>query len=228
MIVAISPTGSKIEAKLDRVVDCCPVCNFTGVMTDFQTAYLRFREESTSEKTLQKTYRCPRHTCGALFIAEYDDWDPARSDGKWYLKRVYPKEMVKPTLPSAIAQISPSFQGLYAQALAAQHHGLDDVFGMALRKALEFLIKDYCISKDPASAPAIKKEFLGNTIKNRVTDPNIKICAERAVWLGNDETHYERRWTSHDASDLDRLIKLTINWIDNEKTTEAYLAAMNP
>ena len=90
------------------------------------------------------------------------------------------------------------------------------------------LCKDYCITKDSAAEADIKREFLGSVIKNRVADPNIKICAERATWLGNDETHYERRWTGHDVTDLHTLIKLTLNWISNEHLTQSYLESMQP
>jgi hypothetical protein len=124
--------------------------------------------------------------------------------------------------------LSPSFAGLYKQALAADHHDLTDVFGMALRKALEFLIKDYAITQHPAEAAAIKSTLLGAVIKKYVSDPNIKACAERATWLGNDETHYERRWVGHDVTDLRTLIQLTLNWITNEQLTKKYLATMKP
>lgn len=133
-----------------------------------------------------------------------------------------------PTIAKEITQISPSFFGLYKQAMAAEHHGLTDVFGMALRKALEFLIKDYAISKNPTEDAAIKAAKLGAVIKKHVSDANIKACAERAVWLGNDEAHYERRWTGHDATDLKTLIQLTLNWIANEQLTAKYLGSMTP
>jgi hypothetical protein len=193
------------------------------------SAFIRYRDGWEHQKILQLTYRCPRHKCGALFLAEFDfsGWSSGR-DASWDLKRLYPSMMSPPKVPDCIATISPSFIDLYTQALRADHHGLDDLFGLALRKAFEFLIKDYCITKDSAAEADIKREFLGSVIKNRVSDPNIKICAERATWLGNDETHYERRWSGHDISDLHTLIKLTLNWISNEHLTQAYLESMQP
>ncbi|MBI5787992.1 MAG: DUF4145 domain-containing protein [Candidatus Schekmanbacteria bacterium] len=99
---------------------------------------------------------------------------------------------------------------------------------MGYRKALEFLIKDYLISEAPndATKDEIKKEFLGDTIKKRVNDPNVKSVAERAVWLGNDETHYERKWQDKDLSHLKQLIQLTIHWIEAHKLTEKFLNEM--
>ena len=49
---------------------------------------------------------------------------------------------------------------------------------------------------------------------------------KRAVWLGNDETHYVRKWEDKDISDLKRLIKLTVNWIENNLLTQDYMSTM--
>jgi len=78
-----------------------------------------------------------------------------------------------------------------------------------------------------ASKEGIEKELLSATIKNRVNDPNVKVCAERAAWLGNDATHYVRKWEDKDISDLKTLITLTVNWITNAVLTERYLKDMN-
>lgn len=43
-----------------------------------------------------------------------------------------------------------------------------------------------------------------------------------AVWLGNDETHYYRRWEDKDINDLKLLIKLTANWIEIKELTKNY------
>lgn len=41
------------------------------------------------------------------------------------------------------------------------------------------------------------------------------------MWLGNDETHYVRRWEEKDLSDLKRLISMTVSWIDLVMDSEA-------
>ena len=48
----------------------------------------------------------------------------------------------------------------------------------------------------------------------------------RDTTLGNDETHYERRWTDKDIQDLKRLLTMTINAIDNELLAKKYEAEM--
>ena len=59
-----------------------------------------------------------------------------------------------------------------------------------------------------------------------VEDANIKACAKRAVWLGNDETHYVKKWGDKDISDLKVLIKLTVGWVQNCILTQQYIADM--
>jgi hypothetical protein len=223
---AILPDSTKLQLETKSTPDTCPICRMSGTMARLPGAYVRFRDGFEHLNTLQLIYRCPRHKCGAVFIAEYEPSWSSRQYDPWEFSRAFPMEPQSPTVSPEISTLSPSFYGLFKQALAAEHHGLTDVFGMALRKALEFLIKDYAISKHPTKDAAIKAALLGPVIKEYVSDPNIKSCAERAVWLGNDETHYERRWTGHDVTDLKTLIQLTLNWIVNEQLTAKYLGAM--
>ena len=68
--------------------------------------------------------------------------------------------------------------------------------------------------------------FLGTVIREFVDDQKIKLCAERAAWLGNDETHYERRWEGKDIEDVKTLIKLTCFWIESDLVTAKYTNEM--
>ena len=124
-----------------------------------------------------------------------------------------------------ITSISPSFSAIYNQAYHAEQANLDQICGVGYRKALEFLIKDYLISKekDEKVVENIKNKFLNNCIQEDVQNENIKNVAKRAVWLGNDETHYTRKWADKDVSHLKQLIELTIRWIENEVETERVL-----
>ena len=122
--------------------------------------------------------------------------------GDFNLREVYPSSFSDPAIPDEIANLSQDFKTIYAQAAEAESLGLDQVAGTGYRKALEFLIKDYCISETPNDAEQIRKEFLGSCIKNRVSDAIVKECAERAVWLGNDETHYVRPLTSATSGEM--------------------------
>lgn len=63
-------------------------------------------------------------------------------------------------------------------------------------------------------------------INKHIGDTNIKNVAKRAVWLGNDETHYIRVWEDKDLSFLKQLIDLTIHWIEAEELTKTMMEEM--
>ena len=134
--------------------------------------------------------------------------------------------MQKSVFDKIIEEVSPSFCEIYNQAYAAEQMDLDQVCGVGYRKALEFLIKDYLISLNPDKEDKIKNKLLGNCIKDDVTDTNIKIVSERAAWLGNDETHYVRKWDGKDVSHLKGLINLCLHWIEAEIKTKKILSEM--
>ncbi len=44
----------------------------------------------------------------------------------------------------------------------------------------------------------------------------VKETAKRASWLGNDETHYLRKWEGKDLEDLKELLRLVVTTIEGE------------
>jgi hypothetical protein len=131
-----------------------------------------------------------------------------------------------PAFADAIRDISSTFCDIYGEAHKAEHLGLTQICGVGYRKALEFLIKDYLIKERPDDKAAIESTMLGQCIQRYVTDPKTKQVAERATWLGNDETHYQRRWIDKDLSDLKALISLALYWIEAEQLTAETLKSM--
>jgi hypothetical protein len=129
----------------------------------------------------------------------------------------YPVTPVKPQFEAAIAEVSPTFVSIYEQAVSAENYGLVDVAGPGYRKALEFLIKDYAISLHPASEAEIKTLQLVPVIVKFLPGETLPVVSTRAAWLGNDETHYERRWVDKDLDDLKRLISATVHFITMQR-----------
>ncbi len=165
---------------------------------------------------------CPNESCKRHFILSKD------------LGRCY--TIVNPNagfsnkeFSDIIHSISSGFVNIYNQAFCAEQMRLDQICGAGYRKALEFLIKDYLISKetDEQVIDNIKKKFLNNCIQENVQNDNIKQVAKRAAWLGNDETHYVRQWEDKDVQYLKKLIDLTVRWIENEIETEQVLQEIN-
>ncbi|TDF91740.1 DUF4145 domain-containing protein [Paenibacillus piri] len=121
-----------------------------------------------------------------------------------------------------ITKLSPEFVSIYKQSARAEEYGLNQVCGIGYRKSLEFLIKDYLVSKNPERREEILKKPLGQCIKDDISDTRIKNMAKLATWLGNDETHYIRKHEDMNIDDLKKLIEATRYWISMESTTSDY------
>jgi len=79
--------------------------------------------------------------------------------------------------------------------------------------------KEKDAEKNAAFRAEVEKTLLAPCIAKYVKNDQIKEIAKRAAWLGNDETHYVRKWEGKDLEDLKKLIALTIHWIEMEKLT---------
>ena len=174
---------------------------------------------------MEVAFQCPANACQRMFIAEYNA-TTAHGGLECTLKDIYPRRFVAHTFDDEVRTLSNDFCNIFNQASAAENYGLDQVCGPGYRKALEFLIKDYLCSKDAKNAETIKATALGVCIKDHVADANVKRCADLATWLGNDETHYVRKWTDRGLADLKTLIRLTLHWIQNELLTTKYQDSM--
>lgn len=208
---------------VEQAVNVCPVCRHAVDARFLVGAYMPRTHKEYSYQEL--VFQCSRQKCQRLFIGRYTG---TYERGGWVyrLTEVLPFIPTRPSHPDDVAAISPQFVEIYRQASAAEGYKLTEVAGVGYRKALEFLIKDYCINADPKNAEFIKGKFLANVINDHIPDENIKACASRATWLGNDETHYVRRWDDKDIKDLKALITLTVSWINTKLLTAKYVAAM--
>jgi hypothetical protein len=134
---------------------------------------------------------------------------------------VMPAPPIRTLLPEGVAEIAPKFASIYEQALRAEHLGLLDLVGMGYRKALEFLIKEWLVAGGTEEA-IVAKKLLSHCIREHITDPRIQSSAERAAWLGNDETHYFRQWTDFDLRHLKELFEIVLHWIGNDLAIRRY------
>ena len=130
-------------------------------------------------------------------------------------------------------KISKNFTSIYAESEIAEETKLTQICGTGYRKAFEFLIKDYLIGKLDSKAQdyeqqkkAITDKFLGVCISQDIKDTKIKEMAKRAVWLGNDETHYTKKWDGKDLLDLKKLIEIVTYFINMEAISTSYLEDM--
>jgi hypothetical protein len=174
--------------------------------------------------TLQSIYRCPNQDCGLIFIASYAEQNADDGKYNYYLSSVGPRRPRPSHGLETIKGVSSKFYDIYDQAQFAEEMDLKEICGMGYRKALEFLIRDYI--KLSADEDKTKKQSLGTCINNYIDDPKIKEAARRATWLGNDETHYYRKWDDMDLQDLKTLLRIAINFVDSDLMLKKYTEEM--
>ncbi len=228
-IQAISTDHSGLACVIDKYPDFCPVCHTAVEVKPLGTMILR--KDADEHDYVEMVFRCPRQDCDHFFIARYKSIGGTGAPRpELALCDVVPRTPLDPQFPDTIEKMSPRFVRIYTQASEAASRQLDEIAGVGYRKALEFLIKDYLIhsTDDEEQQDKYKQTALANCIKDHVSDPKVKLCASRAVWLGNDETHYERKWNDQDLRDLKILLQLATNWIDSELLTQHYGETMPP
>lgn len=158
-------------------------------------------------------FLCPTESCKEPFIAYYDRIQNTSSGFHFILEKTSIGTPKNKVFHSSIGEISPNFIEIYNQANWAEQYNLLQICGVGYRKALEFLIKDYAIIKNSTKEAVIKKDTLQNVINKFIVDSKIKNISYRATWIGNDETHYIRKWDNKDLTDLKLLIDLTLVFI---------------
>lgn len=118
--------------------------------------------------------------------------------------------------PENISTISEKFIEIYKQSLIAENYGLNQIAGVGYRKSIEFLVKDYAVSKaeDETEIEKIKSMWLMPVINEYLHEyPKLKSLATAGTWIGNDETHYIRTHESKDVTDLKRFIVAAATYI---------------
>lgn len=165
---------------------------------------------------------CPNESCNRSFIGYYN----YRGNIYEFNGNTNVGNLIGREFSEIIHSISENFIIIYNQAFAAEQQNLTEICGVGYRKAIEFLIKDYIIKNKPANQEIVEKKLLGACISEYVDDERIKTVSKRAVWLGNDETHYIRKWEGKNLDDLKKLIDLTVHWIEMESLTRSFETEM--
>lgn len=180
--------------------------------------------ESTSvseEGRFSVIFRCSFEDCLKYFVIEYinDNYESASMVDYTY------RPPIKVKLPENIEKVSPVFVEIYSQATVAESEALNQIAGVGYRKAAEFLIKDYAISKNPSDEEHIKSIMLGKVIADHLNNfPKIQALAKSVAWIGNDETHYVRRHDDKDIRDLKKFILSAAQFIAADYDADEALA----
>ena len=197
--------------------DVCPICKTTispmyiasSLNSDFEASVFNYCKSCNN--TFISKYSVIKNCDRFLRIISFDM-------DKFIISEPY--EFDKRVFEEAIVSLSPRFDKIYNQALAAESSKLDEIAGIGFRKALEFLIKDFAIHEFPDSESKIKSMPLAQCINSYIDDSRIKILATRSAWLGNDEAHYLRKQDGRDISDMKNFIDAIVYFISMVLITE--------
>ena len=182
----------RFEVELPKI---CPICQ-VAVEAKILTSYFS-GENFVKHPNLFVNYFCP--SCELIFLGYYYATKYGNSD----LISFDPQsDLEQREFSKNIQELSPNFCKIYNQAYAAQQKGLDEICGIAYRKALEFLIKDYAIHLHPEDEDKVIGMMLSPCIQNYIDNQRIKNLATASAWIGNDETHYARKHEDYNVKDL--------------------------
>ena|ERR1035437_4087233 len=204
-------------ASIDRDPDECPMCH--RLLSVSSSSFTRI-----SNTFLQGVYQCPSISCHRLFIATFIN-NP--NTGYMYFQHSLPLVAIERPLDPKLKEVSSEFAETYQQSWRAKQLGMLKIAGTGFRRALEFLVKDYACRdlSDPEKDP-IRKKPMAQCIRDHIQEEGIKTVAERAAWLGNDETHYLRQWEDKDINDLIDLLDSVGAWIVIHLKTEQLKSSM--
>lgn len=202
-------------------VNECPLCKKAIKPVRLNMFHL----EKSSPYNVHGHFLCT--SCQSSFIADYHVILKGTDYESTGPLNVGPVSYVKAHFDNNITTMSPQFDKIYNQALAAETSGLDEIAGLGYRKALEFLVKDFAIHQHPSEEENIKKQMLSPCIKKYIDNPQIKTLVERSAWIGNDEAHYIRKQEERDVNDMKAFIKATVYFIGMVLITED-AASMEP
>ena len=198
------------------IPDYCPKCHAPFVHN--------FSKAITTDKKKVEIFMYCNH-CSSSFIATYEAFiiNPNGNNvGYWAGKLetcepIYPENKL---FSEKIATLSPMFKTIYNQANTAESYSLNEIAGMGYRKALEFLVKDFCIHLNPDKKAEIENILLGKCISTYISDEKIKNLATASTWIGNDETHYIRKHIDKDIQDMKQFIHALLYFIEYQLTVE--------
>lgn len=136
--------------------------------------------------------------------------------GKHFIKTVskvgylFAGEVQPRDIPDAIKTISPQFAAIYDEAALAEQQNLLQICGLGYRKALEILVKDYAIGKDPINKDRINNKSLNACVLEYIETEILRDFVIQASFLADQEVHYKSSWDDNAVRELKIMTDLIV------------------
>lgn len=184
----------------------CPNCNSSLQPIILDNRLLKFNEDTLL--VISYIGNC----CNIPFYATYK----YHGNYQTTLLDVYP-HLKSITLPDKIKELSPRFSNLYEQSYTAEQNGHIELAGSGYRNSIEILIKDFAIQKLNAPEDEVCKLSLYDAIGKYLTEVNIETSAADVIRvLGNDYTHYQRKYDDIDFIIVKKYLEIFIQQIETK------------
>lgn len=131
---------------------------------------------------------------GYIFVSSYPEGEPEQ-------------------LPASVEKISERFVKLYNDSSYAESKGMYELAGTGYRNSIEVLIKDFAINELNQPREEVVKKSLFESIELYLDHKDLVTSADVVRILGNDLTHYERKYEEYDLNTLKSYLNIFINMI---------------
>jgi hypothetical protein len=201
----------------------CPHCH---VVNEPQELFKHFDNQVNK---LISVWRCNYNQCRKVFAVSHKE-----GDHSYTIERNLNGLPKGPIWPEPILNLKDGrtigteteedskFIKTYLQSLEAESNGHDEIAGMGYRKAIEYLVKDWAIQTNLTEKDKILKLWLSAIIKEYFKG-DLKDILERATWLGNDQTHYNKLFEEYNIAHLKELIDLIMVELDRDFKKRHYI-----
>ena len=115
-----------------------------------------------------------------------------------------------------ISSFSERFIDMYNQALRAESFGDIELAAIGYRSALEILVKDFAKAVSGADPEEVAGKTLFSAIGDYLEPKELAAVADVVRILGNDYTHYERKYPRLDFELLKRYMEIFINLVETK------------
>lgn len=182
----------------------CPHCGLGTDATLKDKATYSFNGNRLLVSTCECT-ACHRHF---FFACESSGGQDAK------MVTIYPCQQIVPYENKILASISERFIDMHNQALQAEYNQNIELAAIGFRSSLEILVKDYAIQELGEPVETVAKQSLCNAIAIYLRQPDLVKTADVVRILGNDYTHYQRKFPEHDFELLKKYMEIFLAQIE--------------
>lgn len=184
------------------------VCPYCEINCDARNIMQYSYDYSSNNRIIFLILQCT--ACNKLFTATYNIKN--NSSELW---GVLPKD-IQVFNDDNIEQISPRFIEMYNQALFAKENGHLNLAAIGYRTALEILVKDYAINELQKPSGEVVNKKLFDVISEYLPAHTLVSTADVIRILGNDHTHYERKYPKLDFDLLEQYMNIFISLVKTQ------------